>query len=70
MAEEKATKEKTVTVSARLSKTELQMAQEIMREFEIPSISALIRELFREMYFSMLSEKQNQKGGSDDGQSL
>lgn len=69
---EKATKKKTVNVSIRLSEAEYQMAKELMRVLEIPTITALTRELYREAYFSMCYAAQHQdpEGGNHEQTSL
>ena len=70
MAEE-ATKKKTVKVSIRLSEAEYQMAKELMQDLEIPTITALTRELYREAYFSMCyAQQQDQEGGNHEQTSL
>ena len=48
-----ATKKKTVKVSIRLSEAEYQMAKELMQDLEIPTITALTREMYREAYKAM-----------------
>lgn len=68
---EKATKKKTVNVSIRLSEAEYQMAKELMRVLEIPTITALTRELYREAFFSMrYAQQQDQEGGNHEQTSL
>ena len=67
---EKATKGRAKKVSVRLSETEYDMAQEIMTEYEIPSISVLFREFILEWYAFLLSEKQKQEGDPNDRKSL
>lgn len=68
---EKATKKKTVNVSIRLSEAEYQMAKELMQDLEIPTITALTRELYREAFFSMrYAQQQGQEGGNHEQTSL
>lgn len=68
----KTTKEKTVRISVRLSETDHQMVKELMRVLEIPTITALTRELYREAYFSMCyaAQQQDQEGGNHEQTSL
>lgn len=68
---EKATKKKTVNVSIRLSEAEYQMAKELMRVLEIPTITALTRELYREAYYSLrYAQQQDPEGGNHEQTSL
>ena len=64
---EKATKGKTIKVSVRLSETDYQMVKELMRDLDIPTITALTRELYREAYFSLrYAKQQDPEGGNDE----
>ena len=65
--DEKDTKGRNLNVGVRLSPNDFEMAQYIMRSFGIKTISALIRELIREMYYFLKSEeKQDQDGGNNE----
>lgn len=63
---EKATKGKTIKISVRLSETDYLMAKEVMQAWEIPTIADLTRELYREAYFFIRSEKQQQEQGGEN----
>lgn len=67
MDEKNTEKGKFRTASTKLSADDYEKAQYIMRSFGIKTISALIRELIREMYYFLKSEeKQDQGGGNNE----
>ena len=67
-------KQKTYTVSSKLSSVDYERALYVMRSFGIRTLSALIRELINEMYFYLQAEEiqkeQEQAQGGKDGDSL
>lgn len=68
MEPDKYTRRKSNRISLRLSDTDLDEARFVMKELEIPTFSALVRELIDEMYFYLSSEQwknRNEGGGQE-----
>lgn len=68
MESEKYTRKKSNRISLRLSDVDVEEARYVMKELEIPTFSALVRELIDEMYFYLNSEdwkKRNEEGEDD-----
>ena len=63
---EKATKRKAVKISVRLSEADYEMAKEVMKAWEIPTIADLTRELYRQAYFCMRYDAKQQGQEADD----
>ena len=65
MESEKYTRQKSNRISLRLSDVDVEEARYVMKELEIPTFSALVRELIDEMYLYLTSEdwkKRNEEG--------
>lgn len=68
MESEKYTRQKSNRISLRLSDVDVEEARYVMKELEIPTFSALVRELIDEMYLYLTSEdwkKRSEEGGDD-----
>ncbi len=65
MDEKDTEKGKFMTASTKLSADDYEKALYIMRSFGIKTISALIRELIREMYYFLKSEEKQDQGGGN-----
>lgn len=68
MESEKYTRQKSNRISLRLSDVDVEEARYVMKELEIPTFSALVRELIDEMYLYLTSEdwkKRNEEGEDD-----
>lgn len=68
MESEKYTRKKSNRISLRLSDVDVEEARYVMKELEIPTFSALVRELIDEMYLYLTSEdwKKRSEEGEDD----